>query len=38
MIKEPVKVAEKFIEEIGEIDFLILNGDVPEDSDRIKKS
>lgn len=36
MIKEPVKVAEKFADEIGEIDFLILNGDVPEDSDRIK--
>ncbi len=36
MIKEPVKCAEKFIKEIGEIDFLILNGDVPEDSDRIK--
>ena len=36
MIKEPVKVAEKFIEEIGEIDFLILNGDVPEDSDRVE--
>lgn len=36
MIKEPVKCAEKFREEIGGIDFLILNGDVPEDSDRIK--
>ena len=36
MIKEPVKCAEKFREEIGEIDFLILNGDVPEDSDNIK--
>lgn len=36
MIKEPVKCAEKFRKEIGEIDFLILNGDVPEDSDRIK--
>lgn len=36
MIKEPVRVAEKFIREFGGIDFLILNGDVPEDSDRIK--
>ncbi len=36
MIKEPVKCAEKFSREIGEIDFLILNGDVPEDSDNIK--
>lgn len=36
MIKEPVNCAEKFRKEIGEIDFLILNGDVPEDSDRIK--
>ena len=36
MIKQPVKCAEKFREEIGGIDFLILNGDVPEDSDNIK--
>lgn len=36
MISEPVKCAEKFRKEIGEIDFLILNGDVPEDSDNIK--
>ena len=36
MIKAPVKCAERFQKEIGEIDFLILNGDVPEDSDRIK--
>ena len=36
MIKEPVKCAWKFQKEIGEIDFLILNGDVPGDSDRIK--
>ena len=36
MIKEPVKCAEKFSREIGKIDFLILNGDVPEDSDSIK--
>lgn len=36
MINEPVKCAEKFRKEIGEIDFLILNGDVPEDSDKIK--
>ena len=36
MIKEPVKCAERFQKEIGKIDFLILNGDVPEDSDRIK--
>lgn len=36
MIDEPVACAEKFIAEIGEIDFLILNGDVPEDSGRIK--
>lgn len=36
MIDEPVKCAEKFREEIGGIDFLILNGDVPEDSDNIK--
>lgn len=36
MIDEPVKCAERFKKEIGEIDFLILNGDVPEDSDRIK--
>ncbi len=36
MIKEPVECAEVFSKEIGEIDFLILNGDVPEDSDNIK--
>lgn len=36
MIDEPVKCAERFKKEIGEIDFLILNGDVPEDSDKIK--
>lgn len=36
MIKGPVKCAEKFIEDVGGIDFLLLNGDVPEDSDRIK--
>ena len=36
MIKEPVKCAEKFQKEIGDIDFLILNGDVPEDSGNIK--
>ena len=36
MIKAPVKCAERFQKEIGEIDFLILNGDVPEDSDRIE--
>ena len=36
MIDEPVRCAEKFRAEIGEIDFLILNGDVPEDSDNIK--
>ena len=36
MIKEPVKCAEKFREEFGEIDFLILNGDVPEDSDNLR--
>ncbi len=36
MILEPVKCTEKFIKEIGKIDFLILNGDVPEDSGRIK--
>lgn len=36
MISGPVKCAERFQKEIGEIDFLILNGDVPEDSDRIK--
>lgn len=36
MVDEPVKCAEKFRAEIGEIDFLILNGDVPEDSDNIK--
>ncbi len=36
MIKGPVACAEEFRKEIGEIDFLILNGDVPEDSDRIK--
>ena len=36
MISGPVNCAEKFREEIGEIDFLILNGDVPEDSDNIK--
>lgn len=36
MVKEPVACAESFRKEIGEIDFLILNGDVPEDSDRIK--
>lgn len=36
MIAEPVRCAEKFREEIGGIDFLILNGDVPEDSDNIK--
>ena len=36
MIKEPVECAEKFRQEIGEIDFLILNGDIPEDSGRIK--
>ena len=36
MIKAPVKCVERFQKEIGEIDFLILNGDVPEDSDRIK--
>ncbi len=36
MIDEPVACAEKFRKEIGEIDFLILNGDVPEDSGKIK--
>jgi len=36
MIEEPVACAEKFREEIGEIDFLILNGDVPEDSGKTK--
>lgn len=36
MVTEPVACAEKFQEEIGKIDFLILNGDVPEDSGRIK--
>ncbi len=36
MIAEPVACAEKFRAEVGEIDFLILNGDVPEDSGRIK--
>ena len=36
MIKEPVKCTERFQKEIGKIDFLILNGDVPEDSDRIE--
>ena len=36
MIDEPVACAEKFRKEIGNIDFLILNGDVPEDSGKIK--
>lgn len=36
MIDEPVACAEQFRKEIGEIDFLILNGDVPEDSGKIK--
>ena len=36
MIAEPVAAAERYRKEIGEIDLLILNGDVPEDSDRIK--
>lgn len=36
MIAEPVAAAKRYREEIGEIDLLILNGDVPEDSDRIK--
>lgn len=36
MIDEPVACAERFRKEIGEIDFLILNGDIPEDSGKIK--
>lgn len=36
MIDEPVAAAKKFIEGYGKIDFLILNGDVPEDSGKIK--
>ena len=36
MVAEPVAAAECFRREVGGIDLLILNGDVPEDSDRIK--
>lgn len=36
MIKEPVDAAKHFEKENGRIDFLVLNGDVPEDSGRIK--
>ncbi len=36
MIDEPVAAAERFRKDVGEIDFLILNGDVPEDSGKIK--
>lgn len=35
MVKEPVAAAEKFRQKTGRIDFLILNGDVPEDSSEI---
>ena len=36
MIEQPVACAEFFRKETGKIDFLILNGDVPEDSSKIK--
>ncbi len=36
MIEQPVACAERFRVEMGKIDFLILNGDVPEDSGAIK--
>lgn len=36
MIDEPVACAKYFCKKIGDIDFLILNGDVPEDSGNIK--
>lgn len=36
MVNEPVAAAKKFHKEYGTIDFLILNGDVPEDSGSIK--
>jgi len=36
LVEEPVKAVEKYIEEKGPIDFLILNGDIPEDSSDIK--
>ena len=36
MVESPVKCAKLFEKEKGKINFLILNGDVPEDSGRIK--
>ena len=35
MVDEPVAAAHRFCKEVGKIDFLILNGDVPEDSGKI---
>ncbi|MBQ8510810.1 MAG: metallophosphoesterase [Clostridia bacterium] len=36
MIKEPVQAAEEFVKAHGAIDFLILNGDVPDHSGRLE--
>lgn len=36
MVEEPVAAAKRFEKENGKLDFLILNGDVPEDSSKIK--
>lgn len=35
MVSAPVNAAKRFCQEIGRIDFLILNGDIPEDSGNV---